>query len=129
MTEEEDNRCKYLHGQPPGLTVDRQFRILLRMLREKYPPDHPVRVRRVVLPASGPKACQGSCGVANSDKPKSERYFVIWIRISDPWSTQRDTLIHEWAHALTWYQLGEGKDHGDIFARKYGVLYREFIED
>lgn len=129
MTEEiEDSRCKFLHGQP-ALGVEQQFRLLLRLLREKYPPEFPVKVRRVNLPSTGPKACQGMCGLANTDKPKSQRYFVIWLRKSDAWATQRDTLIHEWAHALTWFQLPDGKDHGDVFARKYGVLYREFIED
>ena len=117
-----------MHGQPT-LNVELQFRLLLRMLRKDFPPDYPVQVRRVTLPTTGPKACQGMCGVANSDKPKAERYFTIWLRKSDPWATQRDTLIHEWAHALTWFQLGEGKDHGDVFARKYGVLYRAYIED
>lgn len=123
-----DNRCKYLHGQPI-LTVDQDFRLLLRLLRQKYPTSMPVKVRRVALPATGPKACHGMCGIANLDKDKSKQYFVIWLRKSDTWSSQRDTLIHEWAHALTWYQLPDGKDHGDVFARKYGVLYREFIED
>ncbi len=129
MTEHvEDERCKYMHGQPT-LNVEQQFRLLLGMLRKDFPPEYPVRVRRVPLATTGPKACQGMCGVANSDKPKAERYFIIWLRKSDPWATQRDTLIHEWAHALTWFQLGDGKDHGDIFARKYGVLYRAYIED
>lgn len=129
MSEEiDDSRCKFLHGHPV-LGVDQQFRLLLRLLREKYSPELPVKVRRVPLPATGPKACQGLCGIANSDKSKSKQYFVIWIRKSDPWATQRDTLIHEWAHALTWFQLPDGKDHGDVFARKYGVLYREFVED
>lgn len=129
MTEQiEDDRCKYMHGQPK-LTVEQQFRLLLRMLRRDFPAEYPIQVRRVMLPTTGPKACQGMCGVANNDKPKAERYFTIWLRKSDPWVTQRDTLLHEWAHALTWFQLGEGKDHGDVFARKYGVLYRAYIED
>ncbi len=129
MTEEvQDERCKYMHGQST-LTVDQQFRLLLRLLREQHAPEHPVKVRRVAFPSAGPKALQGMCSIANSEKPRSERYFVISIRKSDPWNTQRDTLIHEWAHALTWYQLEPGKDHGDAFARKYGVLYRAYIED
>ena len=124
----EDARCKYMHGQPT-LTVERQFRLLLRLLRRDFPPEHPIRVRRVVLPTTGREAYQGQCGLSNQDKPKSERYFTIWLRKSDPWATQRDALLHEWAHALTWYQLAEGKDHGDVFARKQGVLYRAYIED
>lgn len=124
----EDDRCKFLHGQPL-LTVEKQFRLLLRLLRNQYPPEHPVRVRRVDRDLMGHDAPLGMCGLANQHKPKSERYFTIWIRKGDPWSTQRDTLIHEWAHALTWYQLPEGKDHGDLFARKYGILYRTFVED
>ena len=125
MTEQiEDERCKYMHGQQK-LSVEQQFHLLLRMLRRDFPTKYPVKVRRVILS----KTLRGVCSVANSDKPKDRRYFAILLCKSDPWATQRDTLIHEWAHALTWFQLGEGKDHGDLFARKYGVLYRALIED
>ena len=130
MTDEiEDNRRKYLQGQPSNLTVAQQFRILLRRLRLDFPPEHPVRVRRLNRDMLGADAPYGLCGLSNQGKPKAERYFVIWVRNSDPWNVQSDTLIHEWAHCLTWYQMADGKDHGDLFARKYGVLYRAYIED
>ena len=129
MTDEIDNRRKYLHGSPTHLTVNQQFSLILRMLRQQFPPEHPVRVRRLNRDLMGPDAPFGLCSLVNLQKPKSERYFVICLRKTDPWNVQMDTLLHEWAHCLTWYQLEDGKDHGDAFARKHGVLYREFIED
>lgn len=129
MTEQvEDVRFKFLYGQPQ-LTVDKQFRLLLSLLRKNNAPEHPVRVRRIDMIASGKDANRGLCHLANQHKPRSERYFIITIRKNDPWSTQIDSIIHEWAHTLTWYQTIEGKDHPDTFARKYGVLYRAYIED
>lgn len=130
MTEEHsDGRVKFLHGQPKNLTVDQKFRLILRLLRERFPTDLPVRVRRVTKEIMGADTPYGICSLVNASKPKSKRYYLILINKQHPWSQQCETILHEWAHALTWYQLEDGKDHGDIFARKYGVLYREFIED
>lgn len=129
IDETEDSRRKYLQGYPINLTVAQKFRILLVRLRKEFPPEHPVRVRRLNKDMLGPDAPFGVCGLSNQYKPKSQRYFLIWIRNSDSWNVQSDTLIHEWAHTLTWFQLPNGKDHGDLFARKYGVLYRAYIED
>jgi hypothetical protein len=124
-----DDRSKYLQGHPVNLTVNQKFRILLKYLKEQFPPEHEVRVKRLSSNVLGPDAPYGTCQLVNSSKPKSKRYFLICVRKADPWNIQVDTLLHEWAHALTWYQLPDGKDHGDQFARKYGVLYRAFIED
>lgn len=130
MTEEYvDDRSKYLQGHPHNLTVAQRFRILLKYLREQFPAAHPIKVKRLNASTLGPDAPYGTCHLVNSDKPKDKRYFIICVRKTDPWGIQMDTILHEWAHALTWYQLPDGKDHGDVFARKYGVLYRAFIED
>ncbi len=125
----EDLRAKYLQGLPRNLTVTQKFRLLVNRLKTEFPPEHPVRVRRCKRDLMGPDAPFGTCHLANQSKVKNQRYFVITIRMTDPWNIQCDTLIHEWAHSLTWYELPNGKDHGDLFARKQGVLYREYIED
>jgi len=130
MTEKIDDRRKYLQGQPAHMTVSQQFRLLLNMLKKDFPPEHPIKVRRVNKESlSSDTPLFGTCSLVNQNKPKAKRYFVITLCKTNPWSVQTDTLLHEWAHALTWYQLVDGKDHGDVFARKYGVLYREYIED
>ncbi len=125
--EEEDKRCKYLHGQPQKLRVDQQFRLILKLLRADFPAEYPVRVRR--HPGVHKDAPCGGCSLVNQDKPKSERYFLIEINRSVPWRNQFETILHEWSHALTWEEVAEGRDHSDIFHRKFGVLYREYVED
>jgi len=131
MDEEfEDPRPKYLHGQPQDLTVDQKFRLILRMLRANHSPDLPVKVRRV--DSSNVSAVDGTCGIcwiSNSNQPKSEQYYCILLNKKYPWGAQLETLLHEWAHTLAWHLIEEGKDHGDIFHRYNGVLYRAFIED
>jgi hypothetical protein len=124
--EDEDVRAKYLHGYPKKMPVDRKFRLILRLLRQDFPPEYPVRVRRVGYPFIGPDAPEGDCGLANENKPPAQRYFLIRLAKCNTWKTQFETLLHEWAHCLTW---GIGTDHNDIFHRKYGILYRKYIED
>ena len=130
---EDDHRCKYLHGCPKKLTVDQKFRRILRLLRVDFPTDLPMKVRRLpsnILKRAGHKdAPFGWCSMVNSNKPKAERYFLIQINKSVPWSQQFETILHEWAHALTWHEVEVGRDHGDIFARTFGKLYRAYIED
>jgi hypothetical protein len=125
----EDDRYNYLHDHPTGLTTDQEFRILLRTLRRDFPTDYPVKVKRVHRTIiGGTPPYYGTAHLVNEDKPKEKRYYLITINNSHPWKVQLDTILHEWAHCLTWFQCPEDSDHPDIFARKYGVLYRAIIE-
>lgn len=36
---------------------------------------------------------------------------------------KRDTLIHEWAHALDWWNGGNESDHGPSWGLQYGRCY------
>ena len=134
---DDELRCKFLHGQPRDLTVDQKFRLILRLLREQFPPEYPIKVRRVdgeIMMRGGYNAIDapwGKCGLANADSPKSEgkRYFIIHLHKAASWTKMFDTLLHEWTHTLTWHLLEDHKDHGDIFHRYYGNLYRAFVED
>jgi len=127
--EEEDARCKYLHGQPKKMTVEQKFRLILRLLRRDFPPDLPVKVRRVNKVIMGSDEPHGICWLSNANKPLSQRYYSIRINKGDSWTQQFDTLLHEWAHCLTWHLINKETHHGDSFHRKYGVLYRHYIED
>lgn len=126
---DQDHRPKYLHGQPENLTVNQKFRLILRRLRNDFPPVYPVKVRRVQRDLVGPDHPYGICWLANPDKPKKQRYYQILINKSYAWTVQFDTLLHEWAHTLCWYLVENKKDHGDIFHRKFGMLYRRYVED
>lgn len=131
--EKEDARCKYVQGKPRNLTVDQMFRLILKRLRIDFPAQYPVKVRRhlkEILKRGGHKdAPFGWCSIVNEHKSRTERYFLIEINRSVPWHSQFETILHEWAHALTWEEVVSGRDHSDIFHRKYGVLYRAYVED
>jgi hypothetical protein len=131
----DDLRAKYLQGQPKDLTVDQKFRIICRLLRRDFPPEYPIRVHRrssehmAVGNYKVKDAPLGYCSLANAGTRAEDnrRYFVIELHKEISWDQMFHTLIHEWAHALTWER--EGKDHGDLFARALGNLYRAFVED
>lgn len=131
----EDLRAKYIQGQPKDLTVDQKFRLICRLLRRDFPPEYPMRVHRrspeymAVGNYKVKDAPLGYCSLANACTPVGDnrRYFVIELHREISWDQMFHTLIHEWAHALTWGR--EGKDHGDLFARALGNLYRAFVED
>lgn len=125
--EQEDPRCKYLIGRPKDMTVDQKFRLLLYRLRRDFSPDFPVKVRRVEKDLLGPDSPHGMVYMVHEGKPGA--YYKILINKKYPWTSQFDTIMHEWAHTLTWYLVGNGKDHCDIFHRTFGNLYRAFVED
>lgn len=133
----EDNlRVKFLQGQPKELTVDQKFRLVVHILRKYFPTEHPIRVRRLdneKMACGGytyKDAPWGYCRLVNEDRPvtaKVKRYFLIQLNNKAVWQTMLETLMHEWAHALTW--RSQNTDHGDLFARAYGSIYRTLIED
>ena len=99
------------------------FAAMVAKLRRDAPPLLPVRVYvRAKLDGGWGETSLILCG---KGRPMS---FVIAIKRSLR-VTMRDTLIHEWAHALTW---AEGEhvetDHGDSWALAYGRVYRVLIE-
>lgn len=127
--EEDDARCKYLHDQPCKSSVDEKFRLILRLLRQDFPPEYPVKVHRVTKPLTGPDAPYGDCSLVNQNGLKDKRYFLIRISKTIIWTQQFETILHEWAHCLTWHLVDGSRAHSDVFHRKYGVLYRKYIED
>ena len=127
VEEQEDLRCKYLLDQPKDITVDQKFRLFLRLLRAQFPPDYPVKVRRVDQECFDTDSPHGMVWMVNEGKPNA--YYKILINLRYPWTAQFDTIMHEWAHCLTWHLVGNGKDHCDSFHRCFGNLYRAFVED
>ena len=129
----EDSRAKYLLGQPKDLTVDQKFRLILRLLREEFIAEYPIRVRRrdakymIGSEYTLKNIPYGYCSLANADRSDRDRYFVIEVYKEVSWDQMFHTILHEWAHALTWRR--ESKDHGDLFSRALGNLYRAYVED
>lgn len=100
------------------------FRRLVQKLRREAPPLLPVRVYE--RDAVGDNLWGlTSLMVDHRNKPLR---FVILVRKSSP-TMMADTLMHEWAHALTWHEGTHAPtDHGDQWALAFGRCYRILIE-
>ncbi len=88
------------------------WRMVLNWLRREFPLSK-VRVRQLDVQH------QGECDfLANR--------FEISIQKKQCFNLRLDTLLHEWAHALTWH--GNDKDdHGSEWGLAYARLYRAFL--
>lgn len=100
------------------LTTATKWRRLLRWLRNTYPANYPVRVERRRRSTKEKELC-GYCVF------RTNQFFVFVDRRQD-WALQVDTLIHEWAHALTWHG-NDDDDHGPEWGLAYAMLYRAFL--
>lgn len=88
----------------------------LRALREWHPVEYPVWVRRCRLK-----------GYYGATQWLGDRYrFVITICNEMSESDQVHTLVHEWAHVLTWDESEE--DHDAIWGEAHARLYQDIIE-
>lgn len=132
MTDPTDNRAKYMHGLPRKvkLSWDQRIRRASRIIRDNVDTPHPVRVRTLKASEGEFKKLNalGYTYLANENKEKSKRYFVIAIPRSTPPDTVVELLIHEWAHTMAWYDSENG-DHGRAWGRAYSCLYGLIIDD
>lgn len=87
-----------------------------RWLRRRFPLPLPARILLV------------SCGhddAGTAEQRDGPPRFVINIGPSAPWQ-QREVLLHEWAHCLTW-GCGDSDEHGPIWSAAHGLIYREYL--
>ena len=91
----------------------KRLRYLLRSLRQDFPTDLPVRVRRI----EHSKHFFGDCALI------SDAYYLIRINKKHPAYAQEVMLVHEWAHARTWDPKAR-LDHNHRFGREFGRLIR-----
>jgi hypothetical protein len=99
---------------------DIKWRKTVNWLRKAFPTKKPVKTRRL----TGIKRAKDYRGVCWLEQNK---YFVIHVNRSCSFATQVDILLHEWAHALTWFG-SDNDDHGDEWALAQGRIYRAFLE-
>lgn len=85
----------------------------LYTLRRKCPTPLPVEVRFTKKPRGGRRSMLGKC-------EKDGRRFVVSIQRGHEWETTHATLLHEYAHAMTW----DRADHGDAWGRAFARCYR-----
>ena len=55
------------------------------------------------------------------------RNLTIRIHKNLKWNTAIDTLLHEWAHAVTW-KCKDPSPHGPEFAATYGKIYCDYYD-
>ena len=53
--------------------------------------------------------------------------FIIKIHPGMNFSMKIDTLIHEWAHAISWFGAGHEEEHPDDWGLAYAKIYRTFL--
>jgi len=95
-----------------------QYRSLVRMLKDKFPPAFPINVRRVKL-----SKLEGRCW-------KSGKRFYIQIDKTMDESRAMDVLLHEWAHARAWNHMLDAAATDEAFNKlahdaAWGVAYAE----
>lgn len=99
--------------------MNKQLRSAVSRLRRTAPPLLPVRVyiRHLVNE-------YGTCQLKVDSSGRPLRFVICLAHGMTPYLEQL-TLLHEWAHALTW-QEGDGQpeDHGAGWALAYGRLYQ-----
>lgn len=99
------------------------FRDTLRELRRQCPLRYPVRIMRRA------RIAKNLWGEADRLKRRDgSTAFVIRIAhhdlsTSEGRATERDTLIHEWAHCMAWPE-GRQRFHGSRWGRAFASAYR-----
>lgn len=104
--------------------MSKQFRDVVADLKKNHPPLVPVRVYlRKIAPVHD---CVGYT-MLKRDRNNRPMHFLIVVDSGHKWTIVKDTLIHEWAHAMTWSEHETAEDHGPEWGLAYARLYREFI--
>jgi hypothetical protein len=103
------------------MTDDHKWRKTVAWLKRNFPAKVPVHVRRCAL-----SVCGHTFGWTDT---KSCAQLTIKVRKGMCPRCQIDTLLHEWAHALTWFGAdAEYEDHGPEWGVAYARIYRLFCE-
>ncbi len=98
------------------LTTAKKWLRTIAWLRRNFPPSSDVFVKSAAIKEHG------------YTRPGTG-YYQIVINKRKSFGLRIDTLLHEWAHCLTW--LGaetDIEDHGAEWGIAYARLYRTFLE-
>jgi len=103
------------------MTYETKWRKTIAWLRRNFPTKVPVRVRRWGI---------SHCGHTDGEYDLKEcDHLLIVVRKGMCPRCQIDTLLHEWAHALTWFgAAAEYEDHSPEWGAAYANIVRLFQE-
>lgn len=100
-----------------------RFREMVSILRAALPPILPVRV---YLRRSVESGAYGACWLVHGSDGRPS-HFTIAIRKSS-WAVVRDSLLHEWAHAIAWSEAHDViDDHGPEWGLAMSRVYQAAI--
>ncbi len=100
------------------LTTEQKWLRSIRWIRVNFPPPYPARIRSKRMK---------DCGDTTYSEDMED--FKIRIKSSQSFAMKIDTLLHEYAHCLTWFGAeSELEDHSGEWGLTYARLYRKFIE-
>lgn len=85
------------------------WRALLRMLRQNFPIERPIVVKRIKK-----KKDNGTLSFYNNK-------FYIYIDTTQSAEGQIDSILHEWAHARA---IEEACEHAGTWGEHYGHIYQ-----
>jgi len=105
----------YDHTKMKLTTLQKWLRTI-NWLRREFPPRYPVTICSQSL-----KGLSGDCIFKN-------HRFLIRINSKKAFSERIDTILHEYAHALTWFGADCVEDHSDEWGLCYAKLYRAWDE-
>ena len=98
------------------LTTAQKWLRTIAWLRRNFPTASIVRVQSIPMEIHG---------VCCYEKKK----FLITINRKKSFGLRIDTIIHEWAHALTWFGAEtDVEEHSAEWGIQYAKIYRTFIE-
>lgn len=99
-----------------------------RWLRAAFPAGHSIRVK--VLPHLPETEAVGGWDYYGVCDPPVRGRCTIRVSLDQTVEQARETLMHEWAHALTMIGLqSAGQDyHADGFWVAFGRIYRAFYD-
>ena len=93
----------------------KEWRALIRHLREHFPVEQPVTVTRR-------KNLKGCHGLTTFDGTR----FHIRVQSSQERSGQIDTILHEWAHVCA---IEEAYTHKSRWSTLFGEIYESWTKD
>ena len=94
---------------------------ILNYLQEELPCACPVRIRLVAL-----KTEYGYCDLKRPKKGK--RHFLIVLCKGMDFLLAKDTLLHEYAHAVCWFSCPEMEPHGAEWGLAFSRVYQAAID-